>query len=84
MSAFVHILAWVGAPASLALAIARTIVHLVRAWLLAKAGSAALEPGDVEKRRQTALEIVKVLNPEREPWFRAILPWRRPDDDHGP
>jgi hypothetical protein len=80
LAVLLNIFHWVGYPAVLLPVIAHSVEHLTRAWLLIKAGSVALEKRCNDKRRQTALEIVKVLHPEREPWYRAILPWRRPDD----
>jgi hypothetical protein len=80
MSAFIHVLTYVGLPAVI-LAIGRTAWHVSRARLLERAGDTALEKGSKSSRGMAGLEIVKALTGESEPWWRAILPWRRTGDD---
>ena len=80
MSVFTHLLTYVGLPAII-LAIGRTAWNISRAKLLQRAGDAALEAGDRNPRGRAGLEIIKSLTGENEPWYRAILPWRRSGDD---
>jgi len=80
LSAFiVHILTYVGLPAVI-LAIGRTAWNISRAKLLQRAGDTALGAGDKSPRGRAGLEIVKALTSNNEPWYRAILPWRKPDN----
>jgi hypothetical protein len=51
-----------------------------RAVLLYRAGSAALKHGSKDERGKAGLKIVGALTDENEPWYRAILTWRRSDD----
>jgi hypothetical protein len=76
----VHILTYVGLPAVI-LAIGRTAWNISRAKLLQRAGDTALDAGDRNPRGRAGLEIVKALTSENEPWYRAILPWRRSGGD---
>jgi hypothetical protein len=78
MSAFIHIFTYVGLPAAI-LAIGRIRWIFSRSRLLERAGDTALKTGDKNPRGRAALEIIKSLNGENEPWYRAILPWRRSD-----
>jgi hypothetical protein len=48
--------------------------------LLHRAGATALKHGSEDQRREAGLRIVDALTSENEPWYRAILPWRRSDD----
>lgn len=80
MSAFVHILPYMGAFAAVILAIGRTAWNISRAKLLQRAGDTALDAGDKNPRGKAGLEIVKALTSDNEPWYRALLPWRKPDD----
>jgi hypothetical protein len=75
MSAFIHYLAYVGLPAVI-LAYGRARWNVSRAGLLERAGDTALEAGDKSARGRAGLEIVKALTRDKEPWWRAILPWR--------
>jgi hypothetical protein len=79
VSEFVRVLSIVGTPA-LILALGSCAWRVSRAVLLQRAGSAALKGGSEDDRREAALEIVKSLTGENEPWYKAILPWRRPGD----
>jgi hypothetical protein len=79
LSALLHVLTYVGTPAVI-LAIGRIRWIFSRSRLLERAGDTALEAGDKNSRGRAALEIVKSLNGDSEPWYCAILPWRRSDD----
>jgi hypothetical protein len=81
MSAFVHILPYVGTLAALVLAIGKTAWNVSRAKLLQRTGDTALGEGDKNPRGRAGLEIVRALTSENEPWYRAILPWRKSGDD---
>jgi hypothetical protein len=81
LSAFItHILTYVGPPAALVLTVASSVGRVSRALLLYRAGSTALKQGSEDERGRAGLEIVKALTRRDEPWYRAILPWRRSDD----
>ncbi len=80
MSAFTHVLTYAGTLTPLVLAIGRTNWNISRAKLLQWAGDTALEAGDRNPRGRAGLEIVKALTRDNEPWYRALLTWRRPDD----
>ena len=81
LSVFTHILAYVGTPAGI-LAVAGGLVRVSRAALLRKAASTALDHGTEDQRREAGLKIVDALTRrEREPWYLALLPGRRSDDD---
>jgi len=79
LSVFTHILTYVGTPA-LVLAFGTSAWRICRAMLLYRAGSAALNQGSDDERRKAGLKIIKVLTSDDEPWYRAILPWRRSGD----
>ncbi len=81
MSEFVHILSIVGTPTALVLALGTFAWRVSRAVLLYRAGSAALKHGSKDPHGDAGLEIVNALTSEREPWYRALLPWRRSGDD---
>lgn len=81
LSEFTHILVYVGTPA---LAVGSFAWRLSRAVLLQRAGSAALKHGSKDPHGEAGLKIIKALTRESEPWYRAILPWRKPDDGSGP
>jgi hypothetical protein len=81
MSAFTHSLPYIGTLAALVLAIGRTAWNISRAKLLERAGDTALDAGDRSPRGRAGLEIVKALTSHNEPWYRAILPWRKSGDD---
>ncbi len=34
-----------------------------------------------KERREACISIVKALTSDDEPWYRAILPWHKSDDD---
>ena len=78
MSVFTHILAYVGAPATLLLAFGTLWWRVSRARLLWRAGDTALEKGSEDPQGKAGLEIVKALTGD-EPWYRQIL-GRKPDD----
>jgi hypothetical protein len=78
VSEFVHVLAYVGA-AAFVLALGSFAWRVSRAVLLQRAASAALKHGSEAERSKAGLEIVKSLTSESEPWYRGILPWRKPD-----
>lgn len=80
MFVLIHVLASVGPPAVLLLALGSLAWRVSRAVLLYRAGSAAIKHGDRNPRGRAGLEIIKSLTGENEPWYRAILPWRRSDD----
>jgi hypothetical protein len=81
VSAFIRVLASVGTPADI-LAIAGGLVRVSRAALLHKAGSTALSHGTEDQRREAGLAIIEALTRrESEPWYRAILPWRKSGND---
>jgi hypothetical protein len=77
MSVFIHYLPYVGV---VILAIGRTAWNISRAKLLERAGDTALNQGDRNPRGRAGLEIVRALTSDNEPWYRAILPWRKSDD----
>lgn len=77
---FTHILPWVGTPTAFILALRSFISRLTRDKLLSRAVSAALEHGDKNPRGRAGLEVIRSLTGENEPWYRAILPWRRSDE----
>jgi hypothetical protein len=79
LSVFAHVLAYVGAPA-LVLTLGTFAWRVSRAALLQRAGSAALKHGSKDPHGEAGLEIVKALTTDSEPWYQAILPWRRSDD----
>lgn len=80
LSVFIHFLTYVGTPAGI-LAVAGGLVRVSRAALLHKAGSAALDHGTEDQRRQAGLAIIEALTRrESEPWWRAILRRRSGDD----
>ncbi len=83
MSEFVRILSVVGVPASI-LAIGVCAWRMSRSWLLLRAGSVALNPSSDEKCRKAALKIIDKLTDDSVPWYKAILPWHKPDDGSGP
>jgi hypothetical protein len=80
MSAFVHILPYMGAFATVILAIGRTAWNISRAKLLQRAGDTALDAGDKNPRGKAGLEIVRALTSDNEPWYRALVPWRKSDN----
>jgi hypothetical protein len=53
----------------------------LRAVLLQRAGGAALKHGCKNSRGEAGLEIIKALTSDSEPWYRAIRPWRKSDDE---
>jgi hypothetical protein len=80
MSVFTHVLGDLGTPVFV-LALVTGVVRVSRAALLHKAGSTALSQGSEDQRREAGLAIVEALTRrEREPWYRALLPGRKPDD----
>jgi hypothetical protein len=79
LSVLVHVLAYVGTPAGI-LAFAGGLVRVSRAALLHRAGSTALSQGTEDQRREAGLAIVEALTRQREPWWREVLPGRRPGD----
>jgi hypothetical protein len=76
---FVSLIAYVGTPT---LAFGTLAWRVSRAVLLQRAGATALKHGDEDPHGKAGLEIVKALTDE--PWYKAVLPWRRPDDGSGP
>lgn len=80
MSSFTHILAYVGTLTAFVLALGTLAWRVSRAVLLYRAGSAALKYGSKDPHGQAGLKIVDTLTGENEPWYRAILPWRKSDD----
>jgi hypothetical protein len=80
MSSFTHILAYVGTLTAFVLALGTLAWRVSRAVLLQRAGAAALKHGSKDPRGKAGLEIVDALTGENEPWYKAILPWHRPDD----
>ena len=50
-----------------------------RAALLYRAGATALKRGNEDPHGKAGLKIVKELTSENEPWYLAILPWRKSD-----
>jgi hypothetical protein len=81
MSSITHLLIPIGA---LALALGTLAWRISRAVLLQRAGSAAIKHGCKDPRGKAGLKVVDALTGESEPWYRAILPWRKPDDGSGP
>jgi hypothetical protein len=79
MSAFTHLLPYVGSPA-LIVAVAHSAKPAFRSLLLYRAGSTALKRGSEDERGKAGLAIVKALTRE-EPWYRALIPWRKSGDD---
>jgi hypothetical protein len=63
-----------------ALALGTLAWRVSRAVLLQRAGAAALKHGSEDPHGKAGLKIVKALTSDSEPWYRAILPWRRSDD----
>jgi len=80
MSAFIH---YFGTPAFV-LALGSFVWRVSRAVLLHRAGAIALKRGSKDPHGEAGLEIVGKLTSESEPWYQAILPWRKPDDGSGP
>jgi hypothetical protein len=84
MSSITHVLTDFGTPAFV-LAAGRVVVQISRTILLHRAESAALSKGDEDPQGRAGLAIIESVNRrEREPWYLAGLPWRRPDDGSGP
>jgi len=81
LSAFTHILTYVGTP-GLVLALGSFARRVSREVLLHRAETSALKHGTEDPHGKAALKIVKALTDE--PWYRAILPWCRPDEGSGP
>ena len=79
MSAFLHIFTYVAPLTALVGVIGRTYCKVSRARLLRRAGDTALEKGYSNPQGKAGLQIVDKL--VEEPWYKAILPWRRSGDD---
>jgi hypothetical protein len=78
LSALPSVLAYIG---SSGLAIGTFSWRVSRAVQLHRAVSAATDKDSGDERRKAGLEIVQGLTRrEREPWYRALLPGRKPDD----
>ena len=80
MSVFAHVLPYIGSPA-LVLALGSFVWRFSRAWLLGRAGRAALKHGSEDPHGEAGLKIVDALtHHESEPWYRALLPGSKSDD----
>ena len=79
MSALTHVLTDIGTPA-LIVALGGFAWRVSRAVLLHRAGVTALKHGSEDQRREAGLKIVDALTSENEPWYRALLPWRKSGD----
>lgn len=80
MSSLCDVLSYVGIPAFV-MALGTFAGRFSRAVLLHRARAAALKHGSKDPRGKAGLEIVKALTDENEPWYRAILPWRKSGED---
>jgi len=80
MSAFTHVLTYAGTLTALVLAVGTLAWRVSRAMLLHRAGSAALKYGSKDPHGKAGLKIVDKLTSDNEPWYRALLPWRKSDD----
>jgi hypothetical protein len=79
LSELIRVLPCAGTLTTFVLALGTFLWRRSRARLLDRAGIVALEKGDDDPQGRAGLAIVKMLNDD-EPWFKAILPWRRSDD----
>jgi hypothetical protein len=84
LPAIVHVLTYIGTLTAFVLALGTFAWRVSRAVLLYRAGGAALKHGDKNPRGRAGLEVIKSLTGQDEPWWRAILPWRRSGDESGP
>jgi hypothetical protein len=80
VSSLLHVLNYVGIPACI-LALGTFAWRVSRAVLLHRAGATALKHGSKDPCGKAGLKIVEALTRESEPWSRAILSWRRSDDE---
>lgn len=80
MSVLAHLLPYVGTLTALVLAFGTFAWRVSRARLLGRAGVTALEKGIKDPQGKAALEIVRALTSDDEPWYLAALPWRKSGD----
>lgn len=82
LSACAHSLfSYVGPPAVLLLAPGVFAWRVSRAVLLYRAGAAALKHGSEDPRGKAGLKIVDALTGADEPWYRALMWWRKTGED---
>lgn len=79
MSVSTHVLTYFTNPAII-VAAAHSVRPVFRSLLLYRAGSYALKHGSEDERREAGLKIIDALTSDDEPWYRALMPWRKPDD----
>ena len=80
MSAFLHVLPYVGTITVFVVALGSCAWRVSRAMLLHRAGSAALKHGSDDPHGKAGLKIVKALTSDDEPWYLKALPWRGSGD----